>query len=110
MEKGIKKEHDCSLIEMNGTIHEFVTRDRSHTMSKEIYSKLDKALTHLNNAMYVSDVTEVFVQDIEEEKQKVLTGTAKVGTCFALLRPESSVMMRVVKNLRMCLDYTRHRS
>jgi hypothetical protein len=77
MEKGIKKEPDCSLIEMNGTIHEFVTRDRSHTMSKEIYSKLDKALTHLNNAMYVPDVTKVFVQDIEDEKQQVLTGTAK---------------------------------
>ncbi|XP_037409520.1 putative pentatricopeptide repeat-containing protein At3g15930 [Triticum dicoccoides] len=42
MEKGIKKEPGCSLVEMNGTIHEFVAGDRSHPMSEEIYSKLDK--------------------------------------------------------------------
>ncbi|KAE8776102.1 pentatricopeptide repeat-containing protein [Hordeum vulgare] len=105
MEKGIKKEPGCSLIEMNGTIHEFVAGDRSHPMSKEIYSKLDKVLTDLKNAGYVPDVTEVFVQVTEEEKQKVLYWhSEKLAVAFALLVSESSMTIRIVKNLRMCLD------
>lgn len=105
MEKGIKKEPGCSLIEMNGTIHEFVAGDRSHPMSEEIYSKLDKVLTDLKNDGYVPDVTEVFVQVTEEEKQKVLYWhSEKLAVAFALLVSESSVTIRIVKNLRMCLD------
>uniref|UniRef100_A0ACD5VFF2 Uncharacterized protein n=1 Tax=Avena sativa TaxID=4498 RepID=A0ACD5VFF2_AVESA len=105
MEKGIKKEPGCSLIEMNGTIHEFVAGDRSHPMSREIYSKLDKVLTDLKNAGYVPDVTEVFVQVTEEEKQKVLYWhSEKLAVAFALLSSESSSTIRIVKNLRMCLD------
>ncbi|KAM3328893.1 hypothetical protein ACQJBY_026162 [Aegilops geniculata] len=105
MEKGIKKEPGCSLIEMNGTIHEFVAGDRSHPMSEEIYSKLDKVLMDLKNDGYVPDVTEVFVQVTEEEKQKVLYWhSEKLAVAFALLISESSVTIRIVKNLRMCLD------
>uniref|UniRef100_A0ACD5VPD1 Uncharacterized protein n=1 Tax=Avena sativa TaxID=4498 RepID=A0ACD5VPD1_AVESA len=105
MEKGIKKEPGCSLIEMNGTIHEFVAGDRSHPMSKEIYSKLEKVLADLKNAGYVPDVTEVFVQVTEEEKQKVLYWhSEKLAVAFALLGSESGSTIRIVKNLRMCLD------
>ncbi|KAM0829048.1 hypothetical protein ACQ4PT_067132 [Festuca glaucescens] len=105
MEKGIKKEPGCSLIEMNGTLHEFVAGDRSHPMSIEIYSKLDKVLTDLKNAGYVPDITEVFVQVTEEEKQKVLYWhSEKLAVAFALLSSESCSTIRIVKNLRMCLD------
>jgi hypothetical protein len=90
---------------MNGTLHEFVAGDRSHPMSIEIYSKLDKVLTDLKNAGYVPDVTEVFVQVTEEEKQKVLYWhSEKLAVAFALLSSESCSTIRIVKNLRMCLD------
>ncbi|OEL15102.1 putative pentatricopeptide repeat-containing protein, partial [Dichanthelium oligosanthes] len=70
MEKGIKKEPGCSLVEMNGIIHEFVAGDQSHPMSNEIYSKLENIITDLKNVGYFPDVTEVFVEVAEEEKQK----------------------------------------
>uniref|UniRef100_A0A0E0MS34 DYW domain-containing protein n=1 Tax=Oryza rufipogon TaxID=4529 RepID=A0A0E0MS34_ORYRU len=105
MEKGIKKEPGCSMIEMNGIIHEFVAADRSHPMNKEIYSKLENVLTDLRNAGYVPDVTEVLVEVTEEEKQKVLYWhSEKLAVTFALLTSESNVIIRIVKNLRMCLD------
>uniref|UniRef100_A0A0D9UXF3 DYW domain-containing protein n=1 Tax=Leersia perrieri TaxID=77586 RepID=A0A0D9UXF3_9ORYZ len=105
MEKGIKKEPGCSMIEMNGIIHEFLAADRSHPMSKEIYSKLETVLIDLWNAGYVPDVTEVFVEVTEEEKQKVLYWhSEKLAIAFALLTSESNVTIRIVKNLRMCLD------
>ncbi|WVZ72524.1 hypothetical protein U9M48_020966 [Paspalum notatum var. saurae] len=105
MEKGIKKEPGCSLIEMNGVIYEFVAGDRSHPMSKEIYSKLEEIITGLKNTGYVPDITEVFVEVAEEEKQKVIyCHSEKLAIAFALLSPESNSVIRIVKNLRMCLD------
>ncbi|KAL5229171.1 hypothetical protein ABZP36_017436 [Zizania latifolia] len=84
MEKGIKKELDCSMIEMNGIIHVFVAADKSHPMSKEIYLKLEKVLTDLRSAGYVP---EVFVEVVEEEKQKVLYYHNEMLTiAFALLQ------------------------
>jgi pentatricopeptide repeat protein len=105
MEKGIKKEPGCSLIEMNGIIHEFVAGDQSHPMSKEIYSKLESIISDLNNVGYFPDVTEVFVEVAEEEKQKVLYWhSEKLAIAFALLSSEPNTVIRIVKNLRMCLD------
>ncbi|EAY72751.1 hypothetical protein OsI_00617 [Oryza sativa Indica Group] len=79
--------------------------DRSHPMNKEIYSKLENVLTDLRNAGYVPDVTEVLVEVTEEEKQKVLYWhSEKLAVTFALLTSESNVIIRIVKNLRMCLD------
>jgi pentatricopeptide repeat protein len=105
MEKGIKKEPGCSLIEMNGIIHEFVAGDQSHPMSKEIYCKLESIINDLNNVGYFPDVTEVFVEVAEEEKQKVLFWhSEKLAIAFALLSSEPNTVIRIVKNLRMCLD------
>ncbi|KAL5221953.1 hypothetical protein ABZP36_026666 [Zizania latifolia] len=105
MDKGIKKEPGCSMIEMNGIIHEFVAADRSHPMSKEIYSKLEKVLTDLRSTGYMPDLTEVFVEVVEEEKEKVLYyHSEKLAIAFALLTSESNMTIRIVKNLRICLD------
>ncbi|PVH39407.1 hypothetical protein PAHAL_5G494400 [Panicum hallii] len=105
MEKGIKKEPGCSLIEMNSMIHEFVAGDRSHPMSNEIYSKLENIIADLKNVGYFPDVTEVFVEVAEEEKQKVIYWhSEKLAIAFALLSSEPNTVIRIVKNLRMCLD------
>ncbi|CAL4978179.1 unnamed protein product [Urochloa decumbens] len=105
MEKGIKKEPGCSLIEMNGMIHEFVAGDRSHPMSNEIYSKLGNIITDLKNVGYFPDVTEAFVEVAEEEKQNVIYWhSEKLAIAFALLSSEPNTVIRIVKNLRMCLD------
>jgi hypothetical protein len=50
-------------------------------------------------------VTEVFVQLTEKDKQKVLhCYNEKLAVAFRLLGSESSLTIRIVKNLRMCLD------
>jgi pentatricopeptide repeat protein len=105
MEKGVNKEAGCSLIEMDGVIHEFVAGDRSHPMSREIYFKLEKVLADLKNAGYVPDVTEVFVEVVEKEKPNVVYWhSEKLAIAFALLTLGSNTVIRIFKNLRMCLD------
>ncbi|XP_042479698.1 pentatricopeptide repeat-containing protein At2g29760, chloroplastic-like [Macadamia integrifolia] len=41
-ESGMRKAPGCSLIEVNGTVHEFLVGDNSHTMQAEIHSILEK--------------------------------------------------------------------
>ena len=70
-------------------------------MSNKIYSKLDKILIDLKNAGYVPDVTEVFVQVTEEEKQKVLYWhNEKLAVAFALLSSESRKKLHPVVSAR----------
>ncbi|XP_072998967.1 putative pentatricopeptide repeat-containing protein At3g15930 isoform X1 [Typha latifolia] len=72
MEKGIKKEPGCSLIEMNGEVHEFVAGDESHPQRDKIYSKLEEMAMELRTAGYVPDTSEVFLEMIEDEKENAI--------------------------------------
>ncbi|TYI24243.1 hypothetical protein ES332_A06G220000v1 [Gossypium tomentosum] len=73
MHKGIRKTPGCSLIEMNGVVHEFVAGDQSHPRSKEIYSKLDNMTRDLKLAGYSPDTSEVFL-DMGEEDTSIARG------------------------------------
>ncbi|KAH1055176.1 hypothetical protein J1N35_033241 [Gossypium stocksii] len=70
MHRGIRKTPGCSLIEMNGVVHEFVAGDQSHSRSKEIYSKLDNMTRDLKLAGYSPDTSEVSL-DIGEEDTNI---------------------------------------
>ncbi|XP_008785475.1 putative pentatricopeptide repeat-containing protein At3g15930 [Phoenix dactylifera] len=105
MDRGIKKTPGCSLIEVNGEVHEFVAGDRSHPGSDRIYSKLEEMGKELKFAGYVPDTSEVFLDVGEEEKENaVYWHSEKLAIAFGLISLQSGVIIRVVKNLRMCFD------
>ncbi|KAL5575559.1 hypothetical protein UlMin_017258 [Ulmus minor] len=105
LERGIKKNPGCSLIEMNGIVHEFVAGDQSHPQSKEIYSKLDKITRDLKLVGYSPDTSEVFLDMGEEDKESaVYRHSEKLAIAFGLISSKPGVTIRVVKNLRMCVD------
>ncbi|XP_022991386.1 putative pentatricopeptide repeat-containing protein At3g15930 [Cucurbita maxima] len=105
MDKGIKKIPGCSLIEMNGTVHEFVAGDRSHPQTKEIDVKLEKMTQDLKFAGYSPDISKVFLDIAEEDKENsVFRHSEKLAIAFGLINSPPGVTIRIVKNLRMCLD------
>lgn len=105
MDRGIKKTPGCSLIEMNGSVHEFVAGDQVHPQSKEIYSKLDEMSVDLKFAGYSPDTSEVFLDIGEEEKESaVYRHSEKLAIAFGLISSGPGVTIRIVKNLRMCVD------
>ncbi|RVW92027.1 putative pentatricopeptide repeat-containing protein [Vitis vinifera] len=77
MDRGIKKTPGCSLIEMNGSVHEFVAGDQVHPQSKEIYSKLDEMSVDLKFAGYSPDTSEVFLDIGKRRKRVPFTGTVR---------------------------------
>ena len=105
LDRGIKKTPGCSMIEMNGVVHEFVAGDKSHPQTKEIYLKLDEMTSDLKFVGYMPDISEVFLDVGEEDKERaVYQHSEKLAMAFGLISSGPGVTIRIVKNLRMCVD------
>lgn len=104
-EKKMQKVPGCSWVEVNGVIHEFLVGDTSHPLTQKIYEKLQSLSKDLREAGY-NPTTEFVLFDIEEEEKEHLLGwhSEKLAIAFALISTNAKDVIRVVKNLRVCVD------
>ncbi|GFP84069.1 pentatricopeptide repeat-containing protein at3g22690 [Phtheirospermum japonicum] len=104
-EKGMKKIPGSSSIEVNGVVHEFTCGDESHPENELTVSMLDEINCRLRNEGYVPDLTNVLL-DIDEREKEFLLGrhSEKLAIAFGLVSSGKGIVVRVVKNLRMCSD------
>ncbi|KDP32439.1 hypothetical protein JCGZ_13364 [Jatropha curcas] len=106
MSKGeVKKTAGWSWVEYQGKVHKFMVGDRSHERSDDIYRLLAELASKMRRHGYTADRSCV-LRDVEEEEKEHMVGThsEKLAICFALLVSKSGAAIRVVKNLRVCLD------
>jgi pentatricopeptide repeat protein len=101
----VKKEPGHSSIEVNGRLHMFVARDRSHPKTEEIYAKLDDLSQKIREAGYVPD-TSCVLHDVSEEKKEHFLSyhSEKLAIAFGLISTPPNTTLRIVKNLRVCGD------
>lgn len=103
--KGVRKVPGRSWIEVKGTVHEFLVEDESHPQIQEIYLKVDEMMERSKMAGYRPDMTQVLLDIKEEEKEAVLFHhSEKLAIAFGLLNVEKGRPIRVMKNLRVCVD------
>ncbi|KAM4094579.1 hypothetical protein ACB094_06G205800 [Castanea mollissima] len=102
---GIRKEPGCSWIEMNSHVHEFISEDRGHPRTSEIYSKLDEIMILIKEAGYVPD-KKFALHDMDEESKELGLAyhSEKLAIAFGLLTLPPVVPIRIFKNLRVCGD------
>ncbi|XP_008808540.2 pentatricopeptide repeat-containing protein At1g08070, chloroplastic-like [Phoenix dactylifera] len=104
-DKGIEKTPGCSSIEINNTIHEFISGDKSHPQHREIYAKLEELGTRMSEEGYIAGTAEVLYDIDEEEKEQALGHhSEKLAISFGLLSTAPGTPLRIVKNLRICID------
>ncbi|GAB4835389.1 hypothetical protein Ancab_000299 [Ancistrocladus abbreviatus] len=103
--KGIKKPPGQSWIHLNNQIHTFVMGDRSHSQAAEIYSYLDKLVGRLKEIGYCPDVEQV-MHDVEEEQREIFLHchSEKLAVVFGIISTSRVVPIRIMKNLRVCID------
>ncbi|XP_050379178.1 pentatricopeptide repeat-containing protein At2g03880, mitochondrial [Argentina anserina] len=103
--KGILKEPGCSWVEMNGQVHTFMSEDRSHSWTTEIYSKIDEIMMFIRKAGYVPD-TNFALHDIDKEGKELGLAyhSEKLAIAFGLLTAPPGAPIRIFKNLRVCGD------
>ena len=104
-ERGVNKLPGQSWIQLKNQVHAFVAGDRSHPHGAEIYSYLDKLIGRLKEIGY-SPAAEVVLQDIEEEDCELFLGyhSEKLAIAYGIISTPPGTPVRVMKNLRVCVD------
>lgn len=103
--KGVKKEPGCSWVELGNKVHTFLSEDRSHPQTEEIYALIEELAGKMKAAGYVPDMN-FALHDVEEEnkEESLLYHSEKLAVAFSLLKAPARAVIRVYKNLRVCGD------
>ncbi|XP_068650982.1 putative pentatricopeptide repeat-containing protein At5g40405 [Aristolochia californica] len=103
--KGVRKEPGCSVIEVDGVVHEFFAGDKTHPRYREIEFMVGEISRRMKIAGYVANTKEVLFDVEDEEKEDALCRhSEKVAIAFGLLALREGLVIRIVKNLRVCGD------
>ncbi|XP_057832150.2 pentatricopeptide repeat-containing protein At3g12770-like [Cryptomeria japonica] len=103
--RGIEKIPGCSWIESHKMVHAFCAGDISHPKTQEIHAMLEKLALEMKAAGYFPDSRHL-LNDVEEEEKELFLyhHSEKLAIAFGLLNTPPRTTIRVVKNLRVCID------
>ncbi|KAG2687604.1 hypothetical protein I3760_09G059500 [Carya illinoinensis] len=103
--RGLKKQVGYSTVEVDQKTYLFSMGDKSHPETDEIYRYLDNLMLRCREAGYVPASESVMHEVEEEEREYALRyHSEKLAIAFGLLKTSLGMVIRVVKNLRMCED------
>lgn len=104
-DKGAVKDPGWSYMEVDGELHSFVAGDQTHMHTKEIYSELEEMTNCAREQGYMPE-TDWVLHNIEEEEKEDALGShsEKLALAFGLISTDPGVVLRIVKNLRICGD------
>ncbi|MQL81675.1 hypothetical protein Taro_014144 [Colocasia esculenta] len=103
--KNLVKTPGCTMIEVGNAVHLFTSGDRSHEQTAAIYQELERLTGKMVEAGYCA-VTGTALYDVEEEEKAHMlkVHSEKLAICFGLISTEPGTEIRIIKNLRVCLD------
>ncbi|KAM5548245.1 pentatricopeptide repeat-containing protein [Rosa sericea] len=103
--RNLAKTPGCTLVEIGDTPHVFTCGDRSHPQATEIYKMLDKLTGKMREAGFQTE-TGTALHDVEEEEKELMVNvhSEKLAIAFALISTAPGTEIRIIKNLRVCLD------
>lgn len=103
--QGINKEPGYSWIEWNSQVHTFMSEDRGHLMTDDIYSKINEVMLLIKEAGYEPDMN-FALHDVDTEGKELGLAyhSEKLAVAFALLVVPLEAPIRIFKNLRVCGD------
>ncbi|XP_058724013.1 putative pentatricopeptide repeat-containing protein At3g13770, mitochondrial [Vicia villosa] len=105
LKKTVVKEPGRSWIELDQVLHTFHASDHSHPRREEICVKVKELSVSFKEVGYVPDLSCALHDVDEEQKEKILLGhSEKLALSFGLIATAENVPIRVIKNLRICVD------
>ncbi|XP_068669833.1 putative pentatricopeptide repeat-containing protein At3g13770, mitochondrial [Aristolochia californica] len=104
-EKKVPKPPAWSSIEIGGQVHSFVAFDRTHLRSDAIYKLLKDLEERMRLEGYVAETSCVLGNLDDDMKEEMLCGhSERLAIALGLLSTGEGEVLRVMKNLRVCLD------
>ncbi|XP_027347492.1 pentatricopeptide repeat-containing protein At3g12770-like [Abrus precatorius] len=103
--RGLKKTPGYSLIVVGNNLYTFFASDDSHPRWADIYQLLENLRLEVEASGYVPDTSSV-LRDVDEAmKVKLLWGhSERLAIAFGLLSTPYGSLIRITKNLRVCVD------
>ncbi|CAK7338161.1 unnamed protein product [Dovyalis caffra] len=103
--KRLAKIPGCTLIEIGQVPNVFTSGDQSHPLSTAIYLELDKLTGKMKEAGFQTETATV-LHDLEEEEKELTmkVHSEKLAIAYGLISTEPGTEIRIIKNLRVCLD------
>ncbi|XP_017976251.1 PREDICTED: pentatricopeptide repeat-containing protein At3g12770 [Theobroma cacao] len=103
--RGLKKTPGYSLIEVGKQVHTFFAGDESHPNRVEISQILENLRLELEASGYVPD-TSCVLRDVDEPMKIRLLWrhSERLAIAFGLLSTPAGSLIRITKNLRVCID------
>lgn len=104
--KGIRKEVGCSWIQIENRIYTFVAGGSAGFRRSEEYKGVWEELKEgMKAAGYTSD-TGVVLHDVDEDVKSlwVCEHSERLALVFGLIHTSSGMPIRIMKNLRVCVD------
>ncbi|XP_027329592.1 pentatricopeptide repeat-containing protein At5g66520-like [Abrus precatorius] len=104
-DRGVKKEPGFSMIELEGTVNEFVAGGKDHPLAEAIYAKVDEMLGSIRLVGFVPEADGGLHDLVEEERENpLLYHSEKLAIAYGLLKTKRGETLRITKNLRVCKD------
>ncbi|KAG6517565.1 pentatricopeptide repeat-containing protein At1g59720, chloroplastic/mitochondrial-like [Zingiber officinale] len=104
-ELGAKVVPGCSSTEIDGFVHEFTVADDTHPEIQMIREALRDITERVRRAGHEPSTSSVLHDVVEEEKESALCEhSERLAIAYSLLKTKSPAVIKVVKNLRVCLD------
>ncbi|OMP10154.1 hypothetical protein COLO4_04770 [Corchorus olitorius] len=104
--KGMKKEPGLSWVESQGRVHYFRVGDTLHPDMKVINGILEWLNMRTRQAGFAPNCNAVLldVEDKEEKERLLWIHSERIALAFALFRTPYGSQIRIIKNLRICVD------
>ncbi|XP_057458234.1 pentatricopeptide repeat-containing protein At3g24000, mitochondrial [Lotus japonicus] len=104
-DSGLKKEPACSWVEIENSVHVFVSNDIAHPQKDKIIKMWEKLNQEIKEIGYVPDTRHVLLFVDQHEKELNLQyHSEKLALAFALLNTSPGSTIRIMKNIRVCGD------
>ncbi|PKA52830.1 Putative pentatricopeptide repeat-containing protein [Apostasia shenzhenica] len=104
-EKTIMKEPGRSWIYLNKIVHTFHSSDRTHPQRDEVHAKVRDLYEKIKEAGYAPNLSCVLHDVDDEQKERILLGhSEKLAIAFGIMSGPQDGILRVTKNLRICVD------
>ncbi|XP_057770298.1 putative pentatricopeptide repeat-containing protein At3g13770, mitochondrial [Salvia miltiorrhiza] len=104
-EKAVVKEPGKSWMALGQTLHTFYAGDRSHPGNEEVLCKVGEMSDRIKAAGYAPDLSCVLHDVDDEQKESALLGhSEKLALAFGMMNVCEPKPIRVMKNLRICVD------
>lgn len=104
-EKGVKKEPGMSWVESQGSVHYFTVGETSHPDMKLINGMLEWLNMKARREGFIPNCDAILHQVENGEKERMLwLHSERLALAFALVRMPKVGPIRIIKNLRICVD------